>query len=93
MQMNDKGSYFWGWLTGVLAALSLQDIIFAAGAMFTAIFTVCTYLSNDKKNKAIAEANRRQTEILARLVDNQQITPKEFIAATKNLKGGTDEQA
>lgn len=93
MQMNDKGSYFWGWLTGVLAALSLQDIIFAAGAVFTAIFTVYTYRSNDRKNKALASEARRQTEILERLANTQQITPKEFIAATKNLKGGTDEQA
>lgn len=71
MQMNDKGSYFWSWLTGVLAALSLQDIIFAAGAVFTAIFTVYTYLSNDRKNKALASEARRQTDILEQMADGK----------------------
>ncbi|WP_052038253.1 hypothetical protein [Pectobacterium odoriferum] len=91
--MNGKGgdTYFWSWATGALTALSLQDMIFALGAIFTAIFTVYTYLSNDRKNKALAAEARRQTEILERLASTQQITPKEFIAATKNIKAGTDE--
>jgi hypothetical protein len=92
--MNENGgnTYFWSWATGALTALSLQDMIFALGAIFTAIFTVYTYRSNDRKNKALAAEARRQTEILEHLASIQQITPKEFIAATRNIKGGTDEQ-
>ncbi|EHD22065.1 MULTISPECIES: hypothetical protein [Brenneria] len=90
---GSSDSYFWSWMTGFLTTLSTQDVIFAIGAVFTAIFTVLTYLSNSRKNKAIAAEARRQTEILLAGVKEQSITPKEFIAATKNIKGGADEHA
>ncbi|MBA5203097.1 hypothetical protein H2Y57_05270 [Pectobacterium aroidearum] len=92
MASNSPGSYFWSWLTGILTALSAQDIMFGIGAIFTAVFTVLTYLSNSRKNAALATEARRQTEILLTGVKEKSITPKEFIAATKNLKGGADEQ-
>jgi pilus assembly protein TadC len=65
-------SYFWSWLTGFLASLSAQDIIFGIGAVFTGIFTVLTYLSNDRKNKAIAAEFKRRSDMLKSYIKNRE---------------------
>ncbi|EPS2708683.1 hypothetical protein ACTEV4_002611 [Cronobacter turicensis] len=44
--------------------LTLQDVLFALGFVITAIFTWQTYRSNDRKNKAAIEEDRKRTEIL-----------------------------
>lgn len=70
--MNDKSSYFWGWMTGILSTLSFQDIIFAVGALFTAIITVLTYVSNARKNQALAAAERERNQIIKNWVESQE---------------------
>jgi hypothetical protein len=65
-------SYFWSWITGFLVSLSAQDIIFGIGAVFTGIFTVLTYLSNDRKNQAIASEGKRRTDILQAYIKNRE---------------------
>ncbi|AYC20055.1 hypothetical protein DZA65_03180 [Dickeya dianthicola] len=78
MNSNNGGwSYFWGWVTGLLSTLSFQDIIFAAGALFTAVITVLTYLSNARKNQALAAAEIERNRIIG-----------EWVAA-QNGKAGT----
>ncbi|WP_050568405.1 hypothetical protein [Dickeya chrysanthemi] len=64
-------SYFWGWMTGILSTLSFQDIIFAVGALFTAIITVLTYVSNARKNQALAAAERERNQIIKNWVESQ----------------------
>ncbi|MER5006788.1 hypothetical protein KDV29_21755 [Atlantibacter hermannii] len=44
--------------------LTLQDVLFALGFAITAIFTWLTYRSNDRKNKAAIEEDRKRTDIL-----------------------------
>ncbi|EPE2232060.1 hypothetical protein ACSG4H_004055 [Cronobacter turicensis] len=44
--------------------LTLQDVLFALGFVIKAIFTWQTYRSNDRKNKAAIEEDRKRTEIL-----------------------------
>ncbi len=61
---NGFWSYFWSGLTGFFAMLTLQDVLFALGFVITAIFTWLTYRSNDRKNKAAIEEDRKRTEIL-----------------------------
>lgn len=61
---NGFWSYFWSVLTGVFATLTLQDLLFAVGCLLTGIFTWLTYRSNDRKNKAAIEEDRKRTEIL-----------------------------
>jgi len=44
--------------------LTLQDVLFAFGAVVSALFAWLTYRSNDRKNKAAIEEDRKRTEIL-----------------------------
>ncbi|TYL43902.1 hypothetical protein [Dickeya sp. ws52] len=73
MNSNNGGfwSYFWGWMTGLLSTLSFQDVIFAAGALFTAVITVLTYLSNARKNAALAAAEIERNRIIGDWVASQ----------------------
>jgi len=61
---NGFWSYFWSSITGFLTMLTLQDVLFAFGAVVSALFAWLTYRSNDRKNKAETEENRKRTEIL-----------------------------
>ena len=61
---NGYWSYFWSGVTGFFAMLTLQDVLFALGFIITGIFTWLTYRSNDRKNKAAIEEDRKRTEIL-----------------------------
>ncbi len=61
---NGFWSYFWSGLTGFFAMLTLQDVLFALGFVITATFTWLTYRSNDRKNKAAIEEDRKRTDIL-----------------------------
>ena len=61
---NGFWSYFWSTITGFLTMLTLQDVLFAAGAVVSALFAWLTYRSNDRKNKAAIEEDRKRTEIL-----------------------------
>lgn len=61
---NGFWSYFWSGLTGFFAMLTLQDVLFALGFAITATFTWLTYRSNDRKNKAAIEEDRKRTDIL-----------------------------
>lgn len=84
--MNDKTggwwSYFWGAITGVLSAMTLQDLAFAGGVVVTAIFTYLTYRSNDKKNKAAIEADKERTRIMAEWAKSQAGRPPEQQASS-----------
>lgn len=44
--------------------LTLQDVLFALGFAITATFTWLTYRSNNRKNQAAMEEDRKRTEIL-----------------------------
>lgn len=46
--------------------LTLQDVLFAAGAVVTALFTWLTYRSNNRRNMALIEEERKRTEIISR---------------------------
>ena len=61
---NGFWSYFWSGVTGFFAMLTLQDVLFALGFVITGVFTYLTYRSNDRKNKAAIEEDRKRTEIL-----------------------------
>ncbi|EIH0466444.1 hypothetical protein DDM29_000114 [Escherichia coli] len=61
---NGYWSYFWSGVTGFFAMLTLQDVLFALGFIITGVFTWLTYRSNDRKNKAAIEEDRKRTEIL-----------------------------
>lgn len=61
---NGFTSYFWSSITGFMAMLTLQDVLFAFGAVVSALFAWLTYRSNDRKNKAAIEEDRKRTEIL-----------------------------
>ncbi|MCI1672335.1 hypothetical protein RQL81_19245 [Citrobacter braakii] len=61
---NGFWSYFWSSITGFLTMLTLQDVLFAFGAVVSALFAWLTYRSNDRKNKAAIEEDRKRTEIL-----------------------------
>lgn len=61
---NGFWSYFWSTITGFLTMLTLQDVLFASGAVVSALFAWLTYRSNDRKNKAAIEEDRKRTDIL-----------------------------
>lgn len=61
---NGFWSYFWSTITGFLTMLTLQDVLFASGAVVSALFAWLTYRSNDRKNKAAIEEYRKRTDIL-----------------------------
>ena len=44
--------------------LTLQDVLFAAGAVVTALFTWLTYRSNNRRNLAAIEEEKKRTEII-----------------------------
>jgi hypothetical protein len=64
------GGYVWAVLTGLMASLTPQDIMFGLGALVTAILGLLTYLSNDRRNKRIAAAEEARNEILKRYFAN-----------------------
>ncbi|MEI3775518.1 hypothetical protein [Pectobacterium brasiliense] len=93
--MNENGgnTYFWSWATGAPTALSLQDMIFALGAIFTAVFTVYTCISNDRKNKALAAEARRQTDILEQMAEGtREISPNELATIITHLQKNSQAQ-
>ncbi|MBD9645148.1 hypothetical protein IB231_16110 [Pantoea sp. PNT02] len=61
---NGFWSYFWSVITGICATLTLQDVLFAGGFIVSGFFAWLTYRSNDRKNKAAIEEDRKRTEIL-----------------------------
>lgn len=61
---NGFWSYFWSSITGFMTMLTLQDVLFAFGAVVSALFAWLTYRSNDRKNKAAIEEDRKRTDIL-----------------------------
>lgn len=61
---NGFWSYFWSAITGFLSMLTLQDTLFALGAVVTALFTWLTYRSNNRRNLAVIEEERKRTDIL-----------------------------
>ncbi|MGX7395725.1 hypothetical protein ACWOQQ_00170 [Enterobacter sp. ESY66] len=61
---NGFWSYFWSTITGFMTMLTLQDVLFAFGALVSALFAWLTYRSNDRKNKAAIEEDRKRTEII-----------------------------
>lgn len=61
---NGFWSYLWSAITGFLTMLTLQDVLFAFGAVVSALFAWLTYRSNDRKNKAAIEEDRKRTDIL-----------------------------
>lgn len=63
------GGYVWAALTGVLATLTPQDIMFGLGALVTAILGLLTYISNDKRNRRIAAAEEARVELLKTYVN------------------------
>lgn len=80
------GGYVWAGLTGLLASLTPQDIMFGLGALVTAVLGLLTYLSNDRRNKRIAEAAEKRNEILRQYMNKhegdapQQLTQKDLDA-------------
>ncbi|EIH9537410.1 hypothetical protein [Escherichia coli] len=67
LRMNTQNgfwSYFWSAITGFFAMLTLQDVLFALGAIVTALFTWLTYRSNNKRNLAVIAEERKRTDIL-----------------------------
>lgn len=68
MRMNTNNgfwSYFWTTLTGFFTMLTLQDVLFAGGAVITALFTWLTYRSNNRRNQVAIEEERKRTKIVA----------------------------
>ncbi|MFE4125366.1 hypothetical protein ACFX4S_09000 [Kosakonia sp. YIM B13605] len=63
---NGFWSYFWSATTGFFTMLTLQDVLFAVGAVVTALFTWLTYRSNNRRNQAIIEEERKRTEIISK---------------------------
>ena len=67
MRMNTNNgfwSYFWSAITGFFTMLTLQDVLFAAGSVVAALFTWLTYRSNNRRNQATIEEERKRTEIM-----------------------------
>jgi len=87
MGNNGGWSYFWSWVTGALATLSLQDIVFAGGAAVTAIFTYLTYRSNDRRNKASIAAEQEKTRLYRELIESQKGKPVGEYAAAVGVIG------
>ncbi|EFL6449042.1 hypothetical protein AAS80_003013 [Escherichia coli] len=46
--------------------LTLQDVLFAVGSVVAALFTWLTYRSNNRRNQAIIEEERKRTEIISK---------------------------
>ncbi|AER33614.1 hypothetical protein [Pantoea ananatis] len=61
---NGFWPYLWSGMTGFFAMLTLQDVLFALGFAITATFTWLTYRSNNRKNQAAIEEDRKRTDIL-----------------------------
>lgn len=61
---NGFWSYFWSAITAFFTMLTLQGLLFALGAVVTALFTWLTYRSNNKRNMAVIEEERKRTEIM-----------------------------
>jgi len=82
MRMNNSNgfwSYFWTTMTGFFTMLTLQDVLFALGAVVTALFTWLTYRSNNRRNNAVIEEEKKRTEIINRAYsksDSTQPLPK-----------------
>ncbi len=75
---NDSGGfggYIWAGLTGILATLTPQDIMFGLGALVTAVLGLLTYLSNDQRNKRIAAAEEARVELLRIYFNNHAEDP------------------
>ena len=69
MRMNNSNgfwSYFWSAITGFFTMLTLQDVLFALGSVVAALFTWLTYRSNNRRNLAVVEEEKKRTEILNR---------------------------
>lgn len=65
LRMNTSNGfwpYVWSGITGFLTMLTLQDVLFALGAVVTALFTWLTYRSNNRRNQAQIEESRQRTE-------------------------------
>lgn len=69
------GGYVWAGLTGILATLTPQDIMFGLGALVTALLGLLTYISNDRRNKRIAEAAEERNKILRLYVTKHEGDP------------------
>lgn len=69
MRMNNSNgfwSYFWSAITGFFTMLTLQDVLFAIGSVVAALFTWLTYRSNNRRNLAVIEEERKRTEIISK---------------------------
>lgn len=78
MRMNNSNgfwSYFWSAITGFFTMLTLQDVLFAIGSVVVALFTWLTYRSNNRRNLAVIEEERKRTEIYARAHSRSDDTP------------------
>lgn len=69
------GGYVWAGLTGILATLTPQDIMFGLGALVTAILGLLTYISNDRRNRRIAAAEEARVELLKTYVNRHAEDP------------------
>lgn len=87
MNTNSSGwwSYFWGTITGLLSAMTLQDVAFAGGVVVTAMFTYLTYRSNDRKNKVAIAAEQERTRLYADWIKSQQEKPASEQAAAVDV--------
>ncbi|MGQ6073643.1 hypothetical protein ACUNGP_27805 [Serratia sp. IR-2025] len=92
---NNSGwwSYFWGVVTAVLSAMTLQDFVFAGGVIVTSAFTYLTYRSNDRKNKAAINAEIERTRLYAEWIDSQKSKPGAAQAASVEVIGRHIEKA
>ncbi|WP_162598306.1 hypothetical protein [Serratia marcescens] len=84
---NGWWSYFWGGVTAVLSAMTLQDFAFAGGVIVTSVFTYLTYRSNDRKNKAAIAAEAERTRLYAEWIDSQKTKPAAEQAAAVDVIG------
>ncbi|MFI7782642.1 hypothetical protein EN46_01945 [Citrobacter amalonaticus] len=68
-RMNHNGfwSYFWSVLSGLCGALTFQHVFFVLGFLVSTLFAWLTFRSNDRKNKAAIEEDRRRTCILQKI--------------------------
>ncbi len=67
LRMNTNNGfwpYLWSGITGIFAMLTLQDVLFVLGSIVTAVFAWLTYRSNDRRNRAATEEQRKRTDIL-----------------------------
>lgn len=90
---NSWWSYFWGWVTALLSAMTLQDFAFAGGVVVTATFTYLTYRSNDRRNKATIAAEQERTRLYGEWIDSQKSKPAAVQAASVEVIGRHIEKA